>query len=221
MDDWRTILTSWGPREDAHRSFYPDQVEHEGPVLLNENGALTAAFVAARVLRALAARRGTRLTPGQFERLEKLVSRGLSEEVVHHCEAEAELVLQWLDDPPESLDPLDAAYSRTPELDVMMASDLESRLSVATFAIEEGYDLELEYFDEESGTWPRIRAHLLEIEDEEAADDQTALLLEDRGGAFSVPLRVVRWLMPVAPLPSIDEDHRGGDVLEFPGRSDD
>ncbi len=221
MDDWRTILSNFGPREDAHRSFYPDQVDHEGPVLLNENGPLLAAFVAARVLRAVAARRGTRVSPGKVERLERLVSRGLSEEVVHHCEAEAEQILRWLEDPPEPQEVSPSGYSKTPELDVMMVADLESRLSVATFAIDEGYDLELEYFDEESGTWPRIRAHLIDVEDAEAADNQTALLLEEGGQRFSVPLRSVRWLMPVAPLPVSEEEHRGGDLLEFPGRSDD
>lgn len=218
MERWRRILKRWGPRRDGDSEFYPDGVENEGPVLLNEAGPMAAAFVGARVLRAVVARRGTVLRPAFIERLEKLLARGLSEEVVHHCEAEAELILEWIAHAPPVDEPEALVSSTSPELDMMMAADLESRLSVARFALDEGYDLELEYFDEDSRTWPRIRASLEGIEGVEAADFQTTLELMSRDGEIDVALKHVRWLMPVPARPIPEPPERpGGEVVEFPG----
>lgn len=201
-------------------SFYPDKVDVEKPVLLNTMGPMSAAFVGARLLRAMAARGGTRVRPSASEKLEGLIGRALPDEVLHHCEAEAERILEWLDLELPAEDLLQSA-SPSPELDIMVAADLESRLSVARFALEEDYDLELEYFDEESKSWPRLRAALLEISDESAADFHTALLLRDAQGEWEVPLKHVRWLMPVPPRSYDEDDDKGADVLQFPGPRDD
>lgn len=217
MDRWRTILRRFGPRSDAERDFYPDRLDAEQPVLINTMGPVAAAFVGARVLRAIAARGGTLVRLSMLEKLEQLASRGLSQEAIHHCEAEAERVLEWLDRAPPSGETDVEGTSKTPELDVMMAADLESRLSVATFALDEGYDLELEYFDEDDERWPRIRAGLEAIEEAEAADFHTALRLRTAHGPLTVHLKHVRWLMPVPPRDWDDDaGDEGGDVLEFP-----
>ncbi len=216
MESWRRFLKRWGPRHDARSEFYPEKFDPERPVLINGMGPMAAAFVGARVLRAVALRGGTRLKPSALEKFEQLVAKGLPEEVIHHCEAEAEQILEWLERPPPVEDPELKPTSATPELDIMVAADLQSRLSVAAFALEEGFDLELEYFDDDSGQWPRIRASLDGIEGGDAADFQTALELSDAQGDFVIPLKYVRWLMPVAPRPKGDPP-KGADVLKFPG----
>lgn len=219
MDDWRTILNHLAPRHDSHEAFYPERVDTEGPVLLNEDGPLAAALVAARVLRAIANRRGTRIAPAHLERLERLVSRGLADEVVPHCHAEAERILRWIADPPET-SPEAGRPSKTPELDAMLATDLHSRLSVANFALDEGFDLELEYFDRDSQRWPRLRAALLDVEAADAADIHTSLVLRNGSQDLTVALHFVRWLMPIAPLERDESSPpAGGDILPFPGPS--
>ena len=218
---WRTILRRFGPREDAGQPFYPDRLDPQGPVLLNEMGPLSATLVAARVLRAIALRRGTRVGPTVLERVENLVARGLSEAARNHCNAEAESVLEWIHRAPPTTEPHVDGVSDSPELDLMVAADLESRLTVAKFALVQGYDLELEYFDEDRQIWPRIRAAIDDIDGEEAADFNTALLLQGPTGPLEVPLKFVRWLMPVAPRPGDgSEPPPGGDLLQFPGTDD-
>lgn len=221
MERWRKILRHWGPRGDIDGEFYPDRTEVEKPVLLNKMGPVAAGFVAARVLRAVVGRGGSLVKPSAVEKLEDLLSRGLSEDVVHHCEAEAERILEWIERRPVADETDGRRASGESDFDVMMSADVESRLSVADFALEEDYDLELEYFDEETGRWPRISARLLEIRDREAADFETALRLKDRQGRFEVSLKHVRWLMPIPEVPwSRQPESEGGEVLEFPGGFD-
>lgn len=214
MERWRRFLKAFGPRGEWN-SFYPDGLEARGPVLLNDGRLLSAAFTATRVLHAIALRRGTPVQPATLERLEGVLARGLSEEVRHHCEAEAEEILAWIETPPVLDVPLSERGTAN-ELEMMVGADLESRLAVARFAREEGYDLELEYYDRDRDRWPRVQAELIEIQDEEAADFQTALILEDTHGRLEVPLKYVRWLMPVEA--SIIEEVAAppmGDVIPF------
>ncbi len=221
MADWRKILRRFGPRSDVGGEFYPDKLDVEGPVLINTMGPMAAAFVGARVLRAVVARRGTVLRPSAIEKLEKLASRGLSQAAIHHCEAEAERILDWFDRAPPQDSDLQTPSS-TPELDMMISADLESRLSVARLALKEDYDLELEYFDEEQQRWPRVRAELISIEDAEAADFHTSLALRNETGRWSVALKHVRWLMPVpaeGDWPT-EIESPGAEVVDFPGSSD-
>ncbi len=222
MERWRKILSRWGPREDVGDEFYPDGLDVERPVLINTMGPLAAALVAARLLRAVVARGGSVVAPSAVKKLEALLSRGMSQDVVHHCQAEAERILDWIDRCPSTEESAGDADS---DLGLMMAADLQSRLSVAHFALEEGYDLELEYYDESSRSWPRIRACLQGIDGAESADFDTCLRLRDSTGEFLVPLKYVRWLMPVSP-DSIGDGGQpgsegGGDVLPFPRRGDD
>lgn len=222
MERWRTILRRWGPRDDIARQFYPEREEVEQPVLLNGMGPLAAGLVATRLLRAVVARRGSLIKPSAVEKLERLLARGLSDEVVHHCEAEAERILEWIERRPTTdVDvPPGGKISGEPDFDVMVSADLESRLSVATFALEEGYDLELEYFDESTSSWPRTRAELMAIEEPQARDFQTSLQLRDQRGEFEVAVKYIRWLMPVPARSRQADDEDGGDVVEFPGSFD-
>ncbi len=214
MGQWKDLLKGFGSRADAEEPFYNERLEVEGPVLLNQIDALSAAFVGARVVRAVARRKGSRLHEGAAKSVERLVARGLSEEARHHCEAEAERILRWLEAPPapEEPQPLPASLA------VMVDADLASRRSVASFAKEHGYALELEYYDEAADHWPRLRAMVLAIDDEEPHELRLRPLGEADGRSLSIALRYIRWLMPVAaPDDVVGEDESGGEVIEFPG----
>lgn len=213
MQRWRRYLKTFGPREEQGL-FYPDSLEPRGPVLIQDTPLLAACFTASRVLHGIALRRGTLVKPSTLESLERLFARGLSEEALHHCEAEAESILGWIESPPPADLPLE---ERGPgnDLELMVTADLESRLSVARFALEEDYDLELEYFDPHHRLWTRTTAALLDIEGAQAADFETALLLEGPYSTFEVPLKYVRWLMPVPPTTLKEAPKQTGEVIPF------
>ncbi len=193
----------------------------ERPVLINSMGPMGAALVAARLLRAFVARRGSIVSPSSVETLEKLLERGLSDEIVHHCRAEAVRILEWIDHRPSVDEASVEAGHSEPDLELMMGADLESRLSVARFALDEGFDLELEYFDESTRSWPRVRAAVEDVQGEDAADFNTCLQLIDGSRQWTVPLKYVRWLMPVASRPDDEGEEPkgdpGGDLVFFPG----
>lgn len=219
MRDWRQFFQGWASREDQKKELYPGRWELEKPLFINEAGPVVAAFIGARVLRALALRGGTRVMPSALERLEGLARRALPKEVVAHLEAEAVRILAWIEERPTQEDAL-LSNSQTPELDMMVASDLESRLSVARFALDEGYDLELEYFDRDQELWSRGRVILEGIEQEE--DLSWALRLREQGRQWSLSLQYVRWLMPVNLTDAEKkEPPPGGEVVPFPGRRGD
>lgn len=223
--DWRDFLDGWHPRGDVYDDFPPEHLDDLQPALLNETGLLTAAGVAARVLEIVAQRGGTRLDASQFSRLLRRVQDVLPESARNHCDDEAARILQWLETAEKREDDL-ADSGLPPELDVMMASDVESRVSVVQFALAEDYDLELEYFDEERQVWPRIYCtpvSLLGLEDvdeerfeddgetdddEQTEDEETAeeaeltdieLVIEHAGRTQHLPIQTIRWLMPVSP----------------------
>ncbi|TXD41629.1 hypothetical protein FRC96_03955 [Lujinxingia vulgaris] len=231
MESWRRYLRHLAPRPDAQQPFYPERVEPVGPALLPTMDLLSAAYVGGRLIEALALRGGTRVRAGAAGALLKRLSRALPEEVVNHCEAEAERALSWLHEAETLPEPPSPQH---PELDLMLSSDVKSRLEVAQRALEEGQGLELERYDAEQHLWFRHRATPLELIDAGAGDLQSALRLRDeRGDTLEVPLKAIRWLMPVA-LSSKTKDAatkgatsseappQGGELLSFPfGRSKD
>ncbi len=214
MSQWKQLLKGFGERGDGEEPFYNERLEAEGPVLINRIDALSAAFVGARLVRAIARRRGTRLRESAAKAVEELVARGMSREARHHCEAEVERILHWLEDPPASDEP----PQMPPSLGMMVDADLASRRSVATFAREHGYALELEYYDEERDHWPRLRAAVVEVDEDKPHELVLEVLGEREARRVSIPLRYIRWLMPVAPPQGLDKElETGGDVIEFPG----
>ncbi|TXD34735.1 hypothetical protein FRC98_18050 [Lujinxingia vulgaris] len=240
MESWRRFLRHLAPRPDAQQPFYPERVEPVGPALLPTMDLLSAAYVGGRLIEALALRGGTRVRAGAAGALLKRLSRALPEEVVNHCEAEAERALAWLHEAETLPEP---PSPRHPELDLMLSSDVKSRLEVAQRALEEGQGLELERYDAEQHLWFRHRATPLELIDASAGDMQSALRLRDeRGDVLEIPLKAIRWLMPVAPpqkagdqakhgqngpngpngRKSSEKAKEGGELLSFPfGRSKD
>jgi|SRR5690554_3701558 len=140
MESWRRFLRHLAPRPDAPQPFYPERVEPSAPALLNTMDMLSAAYVGGRLVQAIALRGGTRQKPSAAEGLLRRLSRALPEEVIHHCEAEAERILEWLHEAETLPEPPSPQH---PELDLMLASDIESRLQVARQALEQGLDLEL------------------------------------------------------------------------------
>lgn len=201
--DWKDFLPGRKPRDEISEPFAADAFDVEHPALLTDNSVLSAAAVAARVLEILAFRGGTRIKPSAAEKLRRLVWRALPKSAANLCDDEASRVLRWLTEG-EAYE-LDAdAHTDTPEVDIMFEADIESRISVAQFALDEGYDLELEYLDTREKIWPRIRCTPLELISLEADDDaneeqaEPALLVDSDFGELDIPIHHIRWLMPVS-----------------------
>ncbi len=231
--DWQQFLEGWHPRGDLYDDFPPRHLDDLQPALLNETGLVNAVAVAARVLEIVAQRGGTRLDSGHFTSLLSRVRDVLPKSAKNHCDEEAKRILQWLETA-DRIDEDDLADSGLPpELDVMMASDIKSRVSVAQFAIDEDYALELEYFDEERQVWPRIYCKPVAIHglEEEASEDESddhaledvELVVDQAGQTRHIPVQSIRWLMPVnqrqTRSSTIDEGDapEPADVLDFPG----
>ena len=221
MSDWLEFLKGRAPRVDLDADFPAERIDQDQPVWLSKAEVLCGAAVASRVMEVIAHRGGTRLGAAVFQSLRKMVSSGLDESARNLCEDEARRVLRWIE---EARPAEDAEVAGPPEVEVMYASDLESRVSVARFAIEEGFDLEMEYYDEGRELWPRVRCEPLvvkgagETHSDEATDlDEIVLRFEGRHGEEEVPLRRVRWLMPVQRREQSDVERREpGEVIKFP-----
>lgn len=235
--DWREFLTGRRARDDIFDSFPPDKMGDYQPALLNAAEVVAAARVAARVLHVIAQRGGSRINPGAVDRLIDLLGEAMPEAAEPLCEDEAARIVDWLETA-EQLPPDQRENSTLPpELDLMLAADIESRISVARFALSEDFDLELEYFDTETNTWPRIRCqpHEITYQDQESAEDNTTsdeegsgaveginpiLVVERRDDIFRLPIKNIRWLMPVSrkekPAEQSPAGESGGRLLRFP-----
>lgn len=236
MEKWRQHLRSLNPRIDLRETFYPEQLEPRHPALLSSGSLLATSLVALRLLNIIATRGGTRMKPTWTHRLCGLLEDALLPEAIVHCDDEVARILDWLEGRAETLPPdtdqLDQNLpSPTPELDIMFAAELESRISVAQFALTEHFDLQLEYYDEKSKSWPRLRVTPLDIlrTPADAPDDQPAILLlvsNSDAQQLTIPFQSIRWLMPVTrnttdpephPEPTVPKDPSPGRLLSFPG----
>lgn len=224
--DWRQFLTGQPPREDLYETFPPENRTDYQPALLNSSEVLTAARVAARLMQVIAKRGGSRVDTSGLEDLIEILDESLPDSAPPQCDDEAARVLDWLETAPHI--PPDERDHETlpPELDLMLGADLEKRVSVAQLAIDEGHDLELEYFDEETSTWPHFRCEPVEIEESDDDDFDPLLRVDRRGETLELPVRTIRWLMPVQhePIPENAPSVREqlADVLDFPEqRADD
>lgn len=222
--DWQDFLPGLQPRDDLQQDFAAESFEADQPALLTNHTVMTAALVAARVLEIVAHRGGTRIKPSALERLRRIIARALPEAAVNLCNDEAERVLRWLTKAEAYRGEEPPGRGESPEVDIMFDADIESRISVAQFALEEGFDLELEYLDDDRNIWPRVRCtpvELLTVEGDDGADEP-ALLLDCDFGELEIPIHHVRWLMPVSSRPQRRTKKKpGAKVLTFPtGDSD-
>jgi hypothetical protein len=244
--DWRAFLTGRRVREDLYHSFPPEDLDDYQPALLNEGSVLSAARVAARLLQVVAKRGGSRVDATAIERLISILDEAMPDSATPQCDDEAARILDWLETaeqvPPDERD----HATLPPELDLMLGAGIEDRISVAKFAIEQGHNLELEYFEESDSTWPRFRCEPIEVldepddapagdgqrddEGEDGAEDETEevgapiLRVERRGEQLDLPVRNIRWLMPVTRDAETDDEamrEQLGKVLDFPGPDDD
>lgn len=221
--DWRQFLNGLRPREDLYETFPPEKRTDYEPALLNDGSILTAARVAARLMFIIAKRGGSRLSPEPFKKLVHILDGALPDTAPPHCDEEAARILDWLETA-DTVSPEERDHERMPpELDLMLGSDIESRISVAEFAMEEEHDLELEYYDESTNTWPRIRAHPVAVHRTEGDDPEELdpmLEVEQGEETFELPIRTIRWLMPVTRTPERRQGpsarEQMGDVLNFP-----
>lgn len=217
--DWRDFLTGLRPREDLYETFPPDNRTDHEPTMINDGSMLTAARVAARLLFLVAKRGGSRIDPEPLEKLIDLLDQALPETAPPHCDDEAARILDWLESA-DTIPPDERDHERMPpELDLMLGADIESRISVAEFAIDEKHDLELEYFDESSNTWPRVRAEPVAVHRPDDESDEPTLEVERHDETLELPIRTIRWLMPVRQTPeaAVPPAHEQmGELLDFP-----
>lgn len=175
------------PRPDLAESFPPRLFTEGGPALVASE-SLATALVAAHLLQDLVMARGTRITPAESRALLESLTRQATESVSAHCRDEARRIRDWLDHPPEDEDSHEVS-----DLALMHDADVETRRSVARLALQAGLDLELEYYEEKSDTWPRLRATPTRLDDE-----VSVLHLTNPRGDWAITLSDIRWLMPVS-----------------------
>src|SRR5699024_8141717 len=119
MKNWQQFFQHRGIRRDLKEDFYPDHWEQEKPLLLNTFDPILAAFISAKVMQVIVKKGGSRLKPSAIDELEKRVKRSIPQEILSHCDREAEKILEWLENPP-SLEGIEIQEeSKTPELDMM------------------------------------------------------------------------------------------------------
>ena len=219
--DWREFLTGRRPREDLYETFPPEKRTDYEPTLLNDGSVLAAARVAARLLFLIAKRGGSRVSPEPVKKLVGILDKALPETAPPHCDDEAARILDWLESA-DRIPPDERDHDRMPpELDLMLGSDIENRITVAEFAIDEDHDLELEYYEDATNTWPRIRCRPLAIHRAEDREDDLldpTLEVDEAGETLELRIRTIRWLMPVTRTPKHGPTAREqmGDVLDFP-----
>lgn len=196
------------PRVDLDEAFPADLVDTLGPALLGDSRPTTAALVAAYLLRLAARAGGTRVRPSAIDAAIDHLERAVAADARRWCEDEAKRIARWTVEPPSAEPPEGLAGDRA----VMAEADLPSRRALVEWAIAEGLDVELEWFDEAEDRWPRLRATPRGLEQTE---DELLLRLRTTLAEIAVPLRDVRWLMPVyrlnEPSPHL------ATVLSFPG----
>jgi hypothetical protein len=230
--DWKDFLPGRRPRTDLDEPFAADSIDIDRPALLNNQPVVTAAAVAARLLEIVALRGGTRIKPSAAEKLRAVLWRALPSSAAHLCDDEASRILRWLADsqsaatssPPASKT---SKADKTPQVDMIFEANLESRISVAQLAIDEGYDLELEYFDPYENIWPRIRCTPVELKnldpEEPAEDPEPTLGVDSDFGELDIPIHHVRWLMPISShrhRRAESKDKPAGKLLNFPDREE-
>lgn len=211
--DWSQFFRGIGKRTDLDESWYPGLVNTHEPALLNQMPALAAAAVGARLLKVLADRGGTRVKPSSVTSLLEVLEHALPEDVRNHVDDEVTRIINWLRFPPTPIDSED----KDPQMRLMHEGDVETRIATAEYALENDFDLELEYWSPDRKIWPHRRARPIRVEREETVDD-AYLVIEHEHGNSEIAFIDVRWLMPVErrQIHKVDE----ADVLQFPGSED-
>jgi len=207
---WTKFFKGIGKRRDLSESFYPDMVDTHEPALLNQMPALTAAAVGARLMKVLADKGATRVKPSAVKSLLEVLEHALPEDVRHHADDEVVRIINWLQFPPEPVDPED----QDPQKRIMHEGDVETRIATAEYALQNDFDLELEYWSPDRKIWPHRRARPIRVERGETVDD-AYLVIEHPFGRSEIAFVDVRWLMPVErrEITTVKEAR----VLEFPG----
>ncbi len=219
---WKDFLAGLAPRDDLSEPFAAESFDPDNPALLSNIPVLTAAAVGARLLEILALRGATRIKPSSAEKLRRIVWRALPQPAAHLCDDEAARVLRWLSEARPASESTEESVTETPEVDIMFDADIQSRISVANFALEDDYDLELEYLDTQAHIWPRIRCTPVEVGAGE--DGEPILVVESDFGQIDIPIHQIRWLMPVSSHKhrrARDTEKPAGKLLSFPTGDED
>lgn len=211
MSDEDGPLSRHLPREDFDKTFTPLLQEPVRAAMLGSMPSIVAALVGLELLDEVAKRGGTLVLPSAIEEAKSLLALAVTDGVPPHCRGEATEILRWVLDPPAEVEPPLPADTH---LRTMQAADVRSRITVAKWAIAEGLDIELEWYDPEEDRWPRRRATPDRVDDE--SGDEPSLVIETLAGDLSVPIADIRWLMPVARREDAIRT-KSARVLTFPG----
>lgn len=192
MSDDDRPFEGWEARWDLDESFPPSLQPNIRGAIFSAMPSITASFVALELLRLVAARGGTRVTPSAIEGALEVLAHAVTDDVPPHCRDEARRIASWLSDPPA-----EARTEPQPDADlrVMHESDVRSRVALVRWAVAEELDLELEWFDPDEGRWPRRRATPVGVVDDDEEDP--LLVIETLAGESKIPVSHIRWLMPV------------------------
>ncbi len=212
---WPQFLRGHRPREDRDEPLLDAPLEPDRPALLQSPDVLTAAWIALRVLQAIAQRGGTLAKAPALDALERALGAALPAPSRHLADEEVRRILTWLEGGLQAEPDPDAPAH--PEL-VIMREQVEARALIIRFAIDAGLDVELEHYDPARDRWPRRRGHPLALFE---AQDEPALRLQDLSGVnHELALHLIRWIMPVhpKPLPKPTSPQPPQNVLAFPKR---
>lgn len=207
MSKFKDFFYGVGPRVDVNEAFPPLMMEPAHPALISSTQDIMAAAVASRLLQVLSKRGATRLKPSDTATFVKVAYDSLPEGAAAQCDDEVLRILRWLESPP-----LDEEAPEPPELAVMHSADVSARVATLKFAKAEGLDIELQYFDLERRTWPRMFASVVRIDE---SREMPYVVLDIDGATAEVDCDQIRWVMPVSAR-NRPRKKPPADVLTFP-----
>lgn len=182
------------PRADREETFPPMLVDPTGPAMLGTTGPLVAALVGAHLLRLSSSTGGSRVPTAAADGAIKALERAVSPDVRAHCRDEAARIARWTQSARHTPPP--PAWSD--ELERIEEADLQSRVSVVRWAVEQELDLQMEWYDDDLDAWPHDRVRPLAVE---SPDDEPALRARIGSDVRVIPVVHIRWVMPVERRP--------------------
>lgn len=212
MERWDDFLPQHGPRQPLQAPEGLEKLDPLGPAIFQGSAELNTAWIALRLLQTLTQRQGAATSPQVIQTMLARLERALEPHTQHLADEEVRRILRWLQAPQAPSQEIEPAPH--PELE-WMSQDLEARQEIFSLAVSRQQDLELEYYDLEQDTWPRLRLRPISLID----DPEPTMFFLERDQPLHIQVKYVRWLVPVhrpkaQPAPAAR-------VLTFPSSRDD
>ncbi|MDX9723672.1 MAG: hypothetical protein RBU37_23190 [Myxococcota bacterium] len=203
------LLQAAKAREDALLDLTVG-LQPEAPLLLSDARSTAVVAVALRLLHALASRGGTALPMSAISRLEQHFDAALGSSHRALLDEEVMRILYWLE---QNL----SAEPEQSEPDALSRFPVELKAELVLEAIQSGKDLFLEYYDEASRRYRRLRMRPDRVEQREQPEVIGKRL--QYGDLVVLSLGQIRWLMLVERLGSLPVQ-RLAKVIDFPRGED-